>query len=143
MALQRVGQRLEVARQRLLQREALIQPVVHGDRVLVPIGPDALGAPARADLLVPLGGLLLALALGRERHGLALDRIHARQAPDARLIERHRAAALLADRLQPLQFGAARFELAAERNRLNREKFKLRTDLFERPLMTGDQMSLF
>jgi len=36
-----------------------------------------------------------------------------------------------------------RFELAAERNRLNREKFKLRTDLFERPLMTGDQMSLF
>ncbi len=36
-----------------------------------------------------------------------------------------------------------RFELAAERNRLNRGKLKLRTDLFERPLGAGDQMSLF
>ncbi|WP_436642940.1 PA0069 family radical SAM protein [Microbaculum sp. FT89] len=36
-----------------------------------------------------------------------------------------------------------RFELAADRNKLNRAKFKLRTDLFERPLAAGDQMSLF
>ncbi|MEJ8571735.1 PA0069 family radical SAM protein [Microbaculum marinum] len=36
-----------------------------------------------------------------------------------------------------------RFELAAERNRLNRGRTKLRTDLFERPLAVGSQMSLF
>jgi DNA repair photolyase len=36
-----------------------------------------------------------------------------------------------------------RFELAAERNKLNRHKLRLRTDLFERPLRAGDQMSLF
>jgi DNA repair photolyase len=36
-----------------------------------------------------------------------------------------------------------RFELAAERNKLNARKLKLRTDLFERPVLAGDQMCLF
>jgi len=36
-----------------------------------------------------------------------------------------------------------RFELAAERHKLNRSKFKLRSDLFRRPPKPGDQMSLF
>jgi len=36
-----------------------------------------------------------------------------------------------------------RFELAAERNKLNRRKLKLRTDLFTRPVLAGGQMNLF
>ncbi len=36
-----------------------------------------------------------------------------------------------------------RFEIAAQKNRLNRERLKLRTDLFEKPLARGDQLALF
>ncbi len=36
-----------------------------------------------------------------------------------------------------------RFQLACQRNGLNRERLKLRTDLFTRPARAGEQMSLF
>jgi len=38
---------------------------------------------------------------------------------------------------------AQRFRLATERLGLNRHRLRLKTDLFERPVRTGDQMSLF
>jgi DNA repair photolyase len=38
---------------------------------------------------------------------------------------------------------AQRFRLACERHGLNRERLRLRNDLFVRPLRVGDQMSLF
>ena len=36
-----------------------------------------------------------------------------------------------------------RFEIAAKRNGLNELKPPLRADLFERPVLTGEQMQLF